>query len=246
MTVGEQTAIFGGQEKNGFTRVVEDLGSRGFFAGWDFGFVGFDEVLCESGEEELEFEFGDGFGQWVSEVVLVGVVVGCVVVSAFAFGDDVVFEGYGVFVGLHDDEFAPPPGEVDSDGDLVSPGGDAVDDSVFAECFDEVVEGREEGGALEVGVVLVEELLGLHGFAFGCEFVGWDFAEGDCAGEEPLGEGLVHGGDGRSGGCCREGILGDWVGTFVAGMHGVCWICVRDPTVGDSGCPRRVGSVARV
>jgi hypothetical protein len=88
---------------------------------------------------------------------------------------------------------------VDADGDLVPPGGDPVDDAVSGEDLDEVVEGGEEGALLELGVVLVVELLTVHGGALGCELFVGDVAEGDGAREEPLGEGLVH-----NGGMVRE------------------------------------------
>lgn len=91
-------------------------------AGGELGGAVVDEVLGEAAEEEDEFLFGDDGGEGIVEVVVVGVVFGAFFAGFFAFGDDVVIEGDGVFVVLANDQFAPAPGEVDFDGELVAPG----------------------------------------------------------------------------------------------------------------------------
>lgn len=165
----------------------------GEFAGRNFGVLHFNEILSESREEELEFRHGHRWRKGIAEVVLVGVVFGAFIPAFFTLGDDVVLEGNSVLVRLHDQEFSPAPGEVNADGDLVSPGVDAVDDPVIAEEFNEVVEGGKYGALLEVSVVLVVLLLAFHGVAFGGELFGRNVAEGDSTGQKPFCKCLIHG-----------------------------------------------------
>lgn len=107
------------------------------FPGREFGVgFGFDEVLSEASEEELQFLGRHGWWQGISEVVDMGMVLGGVFAAFFALGDDVVVEGDAILVALENDQFSPSPGKVNAKRKLVAPGGDAMHDSAVMEDFD--------------------------------------------------------------------------------------------------------------
>jgi hypothetical protein len=83
-------------------------------------------------------------------------------------------------------------GSMNPQGKLVSPGADAMDDAVFGEEFDQVVDGRKDGAIEEFGVVLVVITEPLDGVAFGGQLFGRDFPERRDPREPPFYEGLIH------------------------------------------------------